>query len=362
MATPYGLGPGFSRDPIPHWGTPTNYGALQRENISQRFPSTCEWVLASKEYRDWLHGQDHTLFCPGEPGVGKTILAAAVIQDLQGLDGPMIGVAYIYFSTLQAGEQDLQNLVFNLLKQLVPGLRVIPFYLEKMIDGKHEIPSVRQILEALHATVKLYSQVFVVLDALDECQAGSRTALLREILVLQSMFQTKIFLTSRFDPDIITFDALILQIRAHEADLRRFAAGKLFLLLSLIEGVTNVHEEILSKVVESANGNFLLGKLHLDSLLSQRSSQGLQSAFAKLSSGPEAHKRAYDNAMERITSQSRERVDLARRVLAWLSRTRCQLTIIEVQDALATELGSSNVYQDNLPQAVDIVLACCGLV
>jgi hypothetical protein len=192
--------------------------------------------------------------------VGKTILAAAVIQDLQGLGDPMIGIAYIYFNTLRVGEQNLRNLVFSLLKQLVLGLPVKPFYLTKMMDDKHKMPSVRQILEALRDTVKDYSQVFVVLDALDECQAGSRTALLREILVLQSMFQTKIFLTSRFDPNIITLDAPILEIRASEDDLRRFAAGKLSLLPSLIRGVTDVHDEIVSKVVESANGKSVVLK------------------------------------------------------------------------------------------------------
>jgi hypothetical protein len=60
------------------WLTPENYG--QHSDISKRRqPGTGQWFLNSSEYRAWLELVEMTIFCPGIPGAGKTILTATVV-------------------------------------------------------------------------------------------------------------------------------------------------------------------------------------------------------------------------------------------------------------------------------------------
>ncbi|KAK1251818.1 hypothetical protein MKX07_007297 [Trichoderma sp. CBMAI-0711] len=65
-----------------NWLTPIDYAPQQRDYISVRQPKTGNWFLSSEEFQTWINSDKHTLFCPGGPGVGKTIMAAAVIDRL----------------------------------------------------------------------------------------------------------------------------------------------------------------------------------------------------------------------------------------------------------------------------------------
>jgi hypothetical protein len=80
------------------WLTPVNYGSQQSDYFGNRQEGTGQWFLESAEYREWLDADGKTLFCPGIPGAGKTILSSIVINDLHTRfsDNPKIGIAYIY--------------------------------------------------------------------------------------------------------------------------------------------------------------------------------------------------------------------------------------------------------------------------
>lgn len=71
---------------------------------------------------------------------------------------------------------------------------------------------------------------------------------------------------------------------------------------------------------------------------------------------------AYAQAMDRINSQMPGFQMLGRKVLVWITCSKRQLTIAELQHALAVETGSTELDPDNLPEAEDMVSACAGLV
>jgi hypothetical protein len=68
-----------------HWLTPTNFFAQQSDIISKRQDGTGLWLLNSKEYKMWIDGRVPTLFCPGIPGAGKTIMSSIVVDHLRTL-------------------------------------------------------------------------------------------------------------------------------------------------------------------------------------------------------------------------------------------------------------------------------------
>jgi hypothetical protein len=75
----------------------------------------------------------------------------------------------------------------------------------------------------------MYSRAFIVVDALDECQAidGCRSRFLSEIFNLQAKSRANIFATSRFIPEITERFAgsMLLEIRASEHDVRKYVDG-----------------------------------------------------------------------------------------------------------------------------------------
>ena len=81
---------------------------------------TGQWLLDSPDFLTWLEGSKQTLFCPGIPGAGKTILTAIVIDDLYNKfqDDGTVGIAYIYCNFRRQHEQMTEDLLASLLKQL----------------------------------------------------------------------------------------------------------------------------------------------------------------------------------------------------------------------------------------------------
>jgi Cdc6-like AAA superfamily ATPase len=98
----------------------TDYSDQQRDFIATRQISTGEWLLNSEEFQTWLHKEKSTLYCPGIPGSGKTIMSSIVVNHLLARyqDNSKIGVVYLYCNYRQQQEQNLENLLSNILKQL----------------------------------------------------------------------------------------------------------------------------------------------------------------------------------------------------------------------------------------------------
>ena len=66
--------------------------------------------------------------------------------------------------------------------------------------------------------------------------------------------------------------------------------------------------------------------------------------------------------MERIDGQVRNSQELAKQVLSWITCTKRLLTTSELRHALAIELDTSALDEENLPEIEDMVSVCAGLV
>jgi hypothetical protein len=79
------------------WISPTDYPAQQSDIIKRRQEGTGQWFLDAPEVRRWLSEAKGTLFCPGIPGAGKTMVAAIAIDYLLKLvQNSSNGVAYVF--------------------------------------------------------------------------------------------------------------------------------------------------------------------------------------------------------------------------------------------------------------------------
>lgn len=289
-----------------------------------------------------------------------------------------IGVAYIYCNFRRQDEQKVGDLLPNLLRQLVQGQQALPEDVRLLYDKhkhKHTRLSFDESLKALYSVTTSYSKVFIVVDALDECQAsdGCRSRFLSEIFLLQSKCGVNFFATSRFIPAIMSefSKSLSGEIRASDEDVRRYLEGHIRQLPSFVERNRLLQEEIKNKISEAVDGMFLLAQIYLSSLSDKPTAKSVKNSlkqFRKQNQGSsEAQKlevlgHAYDEAMERINGQMSGFRDLAMKVLAWITCAKRPLTTSELQHALGVEIGESELDEDNLPQLEDIVSVCAGLI
>jgi hypothetical protein len=103
------------------WLTPINYGPQQSDFIGRRQAGTGQWLLDSAEFQAWLYTKKQTLFCPGIPGSGKTILTSIVVDYLytKFRKDQDVGIAYLYCDFRRQHEQNPEELLASLLKQLI---------------------------------------------------------------------------------------------------------------------------------------------------------------------------------------------------------------------------------------------------
>jgi len=213
---------------ILNWITPIDYGPEQSDLIGRRYPGTGQWLINSPKFKDWVETDQQTLLCPGIPGAGKTIFTAIIIEHLTRKfhTDASTGIAYIYCNFRRKHEQKLNDLMASLLKQLSEAKFSMPNAVKELYEQhkiKHTRPSTDELSKALQAVAASYTRVFVIVDALDECQIsdGCQTRFIGECFALQARCGTNLFMTSRFLPEIMEkFDkASKFEIRASPEDV-----------------------------------------------------------------------------------------------------------------------------------------------
>ncbi|KAI1414517.1 ankyrin repeat-containing domain protein [Hypoxylon sp. FL1857] len=362
------------------WLTQFDYAAQQADFIRRRQPGTGKWLIDSSEYQAWVRTNEQTLFCPGIPGAGKTIITSIIVDDLftQYRDDPRIGVAYLYCNFRRHSEQNATNLKTDLLKQLAQSQSPFPEALKKLYDQHKRTktrPSDDEIMNTLQLVASLYSRVFIVVDALDECQTadGCRAKLLFGLFDLQRQHGVNILVTSRFIPEIVSrfIGCPSLEIRATKEDVRTYLEGHVEELPSFVHRDSGIRQQIISTISEAADGMFLLAQIYLGSLDGKPTRKAIKVALGEfqkqsqnLSQGGKTQllTDAYVKAMETINGQKQGLRNLAIQVLSWITCARRPLSTLELQHALAVEIGEEELDEDNFPDIELMVTVCAGLV
>ncbi|OAG12718.1 ankyrin [Paraphaeosphaeria sporulosa] len=352
------------------WISPTNYPAQQSDIIRRRQKGTGQWFLNAPEFTTWLGEPKGTLFCPGIPGAGKTMVAAIAIEHLlNSTQSSSVGVAYVYCNYKAQEGQDASSMLAAIVKQLVQGrpsmVEPVARLYEQHVDQGTK-PSIEEIFSALREVVPKYSTVYVVIDGLDECRDsdGTRSQLLARLKDLQVGQDVRIMGTARFIPEIeAEFQtAMKLEIQASDEDVRRYIAGQTHRLPRCIQRDPALQITIQDKLVEAVDGMFLLARLHTDSLLDKRTVKEVKLTLDRLSKGSAALNDAYDDAIQRIDGQLDGDRERAKKVLLWITYARRPLTTTELCCALAVELDEAELDPENMPDIEDLLSVCAGLI
>lgn len=241
-----------------HWLSPFDFAAQHADYVSRQQSGTGQWLLNSTEFQTFVTKPSQILFSPGIPGAWKTILTSIIIEELHARfqNEDEVGMAYVYCSYQR--KYTLEDLLAILLKQLIQRMQSVPkdfvdlYHCYKRQAGRL---SLRELRKWFQCATSLYSKVFIIVDALDECNISF--ALLPELFALQTLSHVNLFATSRCLPNIATKfgDTPSLEIRASDEDIQTYLKENIPRLLpSFVSRNPNLQEEIIAIILSAAGG------------------------------------------------------------------------------------------------------------
>lgn len=116
------------------------------------------------------------------------------------------GLAYVYFDYMEQTQQTLGLVLASLVKQLLGQLPQIPTGIQDLherLRGGQKRPSFEDLFGTLRAILTKFSRIFLVFDALDECDQENQRKDLLPLFHRLVGLGINVFLTSRPHPEDI---------------------------------------------------------------------------------------------------------------------------------------------------------------
>jgi hypothetical protein len=173
------------------------------------------------------------------------------------------GTAFLYCIYKRQNNQDVGDLLASLLGQLAVQQSMVPKSIRQLYykhrKGEKHRPSQDEIREELCSIIKAYSQTFIVIDALDECETDRiRNELVSEIYKLQEGSDIRLMVT--FRPSIVVErprSVTELGIRAHKEDIEEYLSSRMSDLRSVVQENNDLQCKIKAHILTLVDGMYV---------------------------------------------------------------------------------------------------------
>ena len=256
---------------------------LKTLKLQSKDAETCTWIFESVEYQQWLSAERSRLLrISGDSGCGKSVLTSNVIQNLLEGSGASDKSVVAYFYCVNTGNTDgtekasrlLQDIVYQLYahtrvhKDALAEANRLFMKNEGKDGGKapsergtrktidllgHPKDTLVDLVKILH-----HEQVFLIVDALDECvdRADEELLELFDFWLAAKDVKIKIFASSRPEHDIrkeLDQYPTIDLAQHNNSDIAR----KIDTNLAQLTNLTTVERKrIKQRMIEKAEGQF----------------------------------------------------------------------------------------------------------
>lgn len=350
---------------------PEEQRELHEQCRAERFAGTCEWFLAREEYQSWLRRDDARFWCRGRPGIGKTMLASKVIDQLQ----PLHVVAYFYMSSVKS--YSASDVVTSLLRQLCLPFHIVPYCLQRIFEKSDGEPGYKleleDSLEALReVSLSIHQPIAIIIDGLDEINIQEPSDFVQ---VFNSLRVTswKCLVTSRgtqyVSPKAYNrFSEYFIEDHANDEDISNFVKCALKQnkpVDRMLDADREFRDQLINTLTSRANGMFYWVTLQIRLILDQTHLAGIRCA---LDSIPNDIRGIVNITLKMIKLQDEHRANLANQALALLTAAQAPLTA----DAMCHVLGLANVLDDkerppkldaeDIPNAESVIECSMGLI
>lgn len=337
-----------------------------------RYPGTNLWLAPREEFTTWKDGaQNSLLWILGGPGYGKTVLTTTILDDLDHRDDFQHKdslLTYFFWDDKDDARNNAsamyRSIIWQLLRQqpllfkhILPDFEIQQ---QRLFDS---LPGLGRVLRNMVSDTS-FSVLFLVLDALDECEESSREVLLRQLSTLlekQDDKQTprlKVFITGRdYDgirESLAHYPTLTLTPEILQHDIELFVAGKVSEVASARKYDAALVEEVYNVVCGGANGMFLWCAM----ILGELKKTPLWGVRKKLKALPKGLYEMYDSILRAIHPDA---IETARHILQWVVTTMRPLSLQELAYAMGTQYSMMH-DAENIPFAYDIEgdVSLCG--
>ncbi|KLO93455.1 Uncharacterized protein LW94_6370 [Fusarium fujikuroi] len=357
------------------------YGYMQNDQARERYNTILKWMAApdisinlnkaldtrqegsgkslikAEVYRTWKSQANSFLWLSGIPGSGKTILSSTVIEDLQS-SLRHHAVIYYYFDFSDGQKQTFENCLRSLICQLYGKFENIRRFLNVLHDtctNGQEQPNMNALQAVFAEMAQSIGELWIVIDALDECSADERSARVLpwvKGISHSEQFNTHILVTSR--PELDIEKGITAWGRSKYATL---VANKL-IAEDIYAYVKAKVRDPQSKLMERwKQRDDILNKLRMleDCLDSRR-------LYEKLNLLPTTLNGTYDRILKDIARHPHMKDGI--RVLQMLMFSRSRLTLEQAVDAIAVDTERRPYFEmeNRMPDPLDLLSCLSGLV
>ncbi|CAG8365369.1 unnamed protein product [Penicillium salamii] len=359
---------------ILEWISP--YRELDRHNIKAeaRTPETCEWLLENSTFNCWeqssspkviwlqgsrksspLNGRVRSLQLMFTAGTGKSFLTARVIDHLRANLHPGEGLAFYYCQRTGQNFEEPSDVIRAIFRQLAtPAHELQEDEMRKDVrdlfvqSKKMTHPSISICKEQIIKSLSQYSQITLVLDALDECAQPRKELFdLIDSLVSQSECLVRIFASSRPESDIEERfrDDLTIKTEVPDVkdDIRSFIDKKIG-ELRWNSNTAVYREDVVEALVEKSDGMFLWASLHIDQLHNVQLGKAMLRRIKKM---PQGLTRTYKEIYEQISADEVQKT-VVDRAFIWVM---CSYGPMSSEQLLAAIRHDEN--HDELEEVID---------
>ncbi|KAL7777999.1 hypothetical protein CFE70_004673 [Pyrenophora teres f. teres 0-1] len=344
---------GLTRDKrlneIYRWLSPPDPSSNYQKALRQRQHDTGLWFLRGKPYKSW-----------------KT---SDLLQDRDDHPGHTVAYFYFDFNDVQKQDPDLmsRSLVYQLLHQAL-GVYIstdacFSLHKDETINLSSDF-----LLNMMRQTVEHLPQVYVMIDALDECSHRSDLMKIIEAVAGWELQNMHLIVTSRRERDIeSSLEGLVdpqneicLQSEDVDKDIQQYIRQR----LSDDKGLSKwgrdimMRQEIETAVWKGSKGKFRWAVCQLDTLGKCRNKAMLRTALATLPS-------TLDKTYERIlASISEEDTEYAIRIMRWLAFSERPLSLDELAEVIAIDVARDPAFNPNevLEDPLEALDICSSLV
>ncbi|CAH0016507.1 unnamed protein product [Clonostachys rhizophaga] len=245
----------------------------RRQHIKRAQLKTCNWLLGTKEYSDWMepgkirqHGG--FLWIKGKPGSGKSTMMKFLLESSWNKKRDQAILSFFFHARGHDLEKSTAGLYRSILFQILehdPKLKLILKPKRHIRYISHESPPectnelLKELIEA--AVERLTSSVVCFIDALDECkddEVRDMVAFFERLgeLAITNGVGLLICFSSRHYPHIALREGIGLQLNLdeqedHETDIAEYVNCELRI------GHSKLAQDIKNEVREKASGVFM---------------------------------------------------------------------------------------------------------
>ncbi|RSL60003.1 hypothetical protein CEP51_013834 [Fusarium floridanum] len=258
------------RDKVLGFFTKANPSSELDTNRNLHHSPTGLWLTEGPEFEEWYTTPGSKIWCSGIPGAGKSVLAAAMIDEClqRNASNPCSAMAYFFCVYRDEKTQDPVSIVSSLCSQLArqdeKAFLVLEEYYHELTSERQlqSGPSTKKLIKVLRRMCSLINRVYIIVDGLDECgkQVEQSVESLAALLPTLDDETLNLALLSRDEVairEIVGYQFQNIEIEAHTEDIQLYVASELEQRIAsrkLRLRDLSLKDMIMSRLIDGAKG------------------------------------------------------------------------------------------------------------